>query len=369
MRPLRLLILVCATIAVSLVVKAQQVIRYSGADSSLDGRWKWALHETRESSDSKGYWVGYSIKRLMDEDSYVLSGNVFSGNVRTRISLYDIISGEKSIDTRKNGGAWNGERAKIFKVEKDIAILFRFSRSASGDISVEKIEIANMELSVDLKNRPLFWLGRADDEQSVARLKEIFGEVSTDIQKKAVLEAIGVHQRSDNAYPFLTKILSSGEHDEVRSQAAFWMGEQNCPEGLQTLIQVAQNDRSQKVREQAVFAISVMDMDESTEALITLAQKAKDSHTRAKAAFWLGNKASQKVIATLENIVADDEETDVQRQALYALSRTQDKDGVDRLIRISKTHPNPRIRKQAVQLLGQSDDPKALEALIEIVRK
>lgn len=252
---------------------------------------------------------------------------------------------------------------------KDVALLFFVSRNSSSTHVIQKINECTMELTFNLKDKPLFWLGTYGDDESIRRLKEVFGEATTVDLKKDLVEAIGIHQHSRDAFPFLSNLLTGQESDDVRAKAAFWMGEQDNPEGLKVLIEVAEKDRSLKVREEAVFAISRLDSDEATDALISLARKADNPKVRGKAAFWLGQKASRKVVATLENIIADDEETGVQKQALFALSQIKDTEGVERLINVATSHPNPRIRKQAIQILGQSDDPKALEALIEIVRK
>lgn len=367
MRTVRSLTLGWISLLIFAPIQAQVVHKYAGVDSLLDARWTWALSEGARNGQE--FWIGYNIKRLMDEDSYLLSGNAFSGSVwNSGVSLYDILAGKIS-DGTKNPNWHSDDRPHLFKRLKDVAILFLYSNDQSGKNSIQKIDLCSMDLSVDLKAKPSYWLGSMDDDQSVHKLADIFAQISTVDSKKRLVEAIGIHQRSTRVYPFLRALLTSDDLDEIRAKAAFWIGEANQPDALNLFMDVAQNDRSLKVREQAVFAVSRLDSDKSTEALITLARDAKDSKVRAKAVFWLGQKASQQVAATLEIIIADDVDTDVQRQALFALSRIKNKDGVDRLIKIARTHPNPRIRKQAVQLLGQSEDSRALDALIEIVRK
>jgi hypothetical protein len=353
----------------ALSLEAQTIIRCPNPEASLKERWDWAGSVAPKKLESKDYWVGYSIIRLMDEDSYISGGNMFSGGLRTRRSLYAMLENSDADSLKRSTSHESHGKYRIFKKLKDVAFLFRVSGDELGGESIQKILTTNMELSVDLKNSPLLWLGSAEDEQSVQHLKSLFSRLTTTKLKENLVQTVGIHQQSNAVFPFLVKLIKSDESDEIRAQAAFWIGEQNQQEGLGLLVETAQKDRSLKVREQAVFAISLMDSDESVESLISLARKPGDTKVRSKAAFWLGNKASQKVVAVLENIVADDIETDVQRQALFALARNQDREGVDRLIKIAKTHPNPHIRKQAVQCLGQSEDSRALEALIEIVRK
>lgn len=368
MRRRATLSLLSALMFVACGLKAQEVIRCPDQSLSLGERWKWASRDGARLVGGKEFWVGYYIKRLMDEDSYLNSGNFYSGSMDSQRSIYDIISGDTSRQTSENR-TWGGaRRGTIVKVLKEVAILLRVSGRLGDEGSLKKLDVSNMELYVDLRNKPLLWLGGAEDDQSVSLLKDLHDRQSPTELKKDLVLAIGIHQNSRGAFPFLVGVLKSEQADNIRAQACFWLGQQNRSESLSVLMDAAQDDHSAKVKEQAVFAISQLSSDESTEGLISLARKPRDAKVRAMAAFWLGQKASQKAVATLESIIADDEETDVQRQALYALAQIRASEGVDRLIRIAKTHPNPRIRKQAIQCLGQSDDPRALDALIAIVR-
>ncbi len=350
------------------VMHAQAVVLCPDQSLSLTERWKWASQNGARLAGGKDLWVGYCIKRLMNEDSYMNSGNFYSSSMETRRSLYDILLGDSSRRSSENRSWSDRARNKIVKVMKDVAILVRMDGGFDDEASVRKLSVSNMDLFVDLRNKPLVWLGDAVDDQSVTLLKVLYDRQSSTDLRKDLLTAIGIHQSSKQAFQFLAGVLKSEQAENIRTQAAFWLSQQDREESLPLLVEAAQNDRSTKVREQSVFAISQLSSDESAEALINLARTARDTKVRAKAAFWLGQKASKKAVATLESIIADDEETDVQRQALYALAQIHSTDGLERLIKIAKTHPNPRVRKQAIQCLGQSDDPKALDALIAIVR-
>ncbi|MCX6133529.1 MAG: HEAT repeat domain-containing protein [Ignavibacteriales bacterium] len=369
MRTRSFLSLLSALVFLASGLEGQSVVRCPDAHRSLGERLRWASSECARLIGGKEYWIGYSIKRLMHEGSYLSSGSLYSGDMDGTCSLNDVVAG----DTSRHGAGdrmWGGvERNELVKVLKEVAILARISGNLGDDGSLKKLNVSDMELHADLRNEPLLWLGGADDDQSVALLIEFFGRQSSVDLRKDLLTAIGIHQNSRESFSFLVTVLRGEQTDNVRSQAAFWIGQQNRPECLRVLTDAAQDDRSAKVREQSVFALSQLSSEESVESLIALARGAKDMKVRAKAAFWLGQKASLKAVATFESIIADDEEIDVQRQALYALAQIRTPEGADRVIIIANTHPNLRIRKQAIQCLGQSKDPRALDALIAIVRK
>jgi len=365
----RTITLLTALMVLSAISWSQKVVLPPNQNLVLADRWRWAISEGAGAAGSTEFWIGYSIKRLMNEDSYINSGSVYFGGKHSRRSLYDILSGDPARATAE-GERWKGgSRASIIKTVKEVAFLFKIAGDPSEKDALRKLDISDMDLAIDLKDKPLLWLGNADDDQSVGLLKGVYDRTSSNDVRKELVTAIGLHQNARESQDLLIRILQSDQQDDLRSQAAFWLSQQGQPGCLAVLLDAAQKDRSSKVKEQAVFAISQLPSDESTDALIDLARNAPSREVRGKAAFGLGQKASQKAVATLESIIADDEVTDVQRQALYALAQIKTDSGVDRLIKIAQSHKNPRIRKQAIQCLGQSEDPRALDALIAIVRK
>ena len=357
------------------IASGQQVVKYEGPDVSLEEKWSWALNEGSSRGSGSGFWVAYSVQRLMDENSYIATGMHFTGSVDNRTSLYDIIfenqpyagASADSSRKRRTGGLSMMSRGRktIFKVMKDVAIMVFYS---GGRNKVEDVQLANMDLNVDLKKRPFVWLGPASDDVSFSNLEKIYRDVPLAELKENIVNAIGVHQQSQGSFSFLVKILKSNEPVKARSQAAFWIGHQAKPEALGVLTEVAESNDAREVREQTVFAISQIESDEALVQLISLARKANDSEVRRKATFWLGQKASKKAVGALEDMLADDDDTEVQKHALIALAQMRGGSGVEKLIQVAKAHPKLKIRKQAIMSLGNIDDPRAIEALIEIAR-
>jgi len=433
------IILILSNIAFS-----QTIIKHPNPADKLDQRWEWALKEAKKSNFKDGCWIGYSIQRLMGENSYI---GAFHSPPRTgEIPLAEIIYGkkdpskEKKISDEQAIKEAAGQALKKLasgkhpeeKILKDVALLFEFDKKVSPE-SIEKIQVSNLSLYVDLKNKPLIWLGTAEHSQSIPLLEQIYKFVgSTEIKEKLVT-AVGIHEPVDLTVTFLEKALLSNDANDVRENAAFWLGQQDTERALKILLKTAQADRSEDVREKsvfgisqikitgatdaliylaekaddeevrekaifwlgqrqgenalkflvkiaktdpssdvrekAVFAISQMKSDEATDELIDLAYHARENNVRKKAIFWLGQKASKKAVAALEDVVNKDDDEEVQQQAVFALTQLPDHRGVPNLIKIARTHPSRKVRKKAIFWLGQSDDPRALDALVEIVGK
>jgi hypothetical protein len=200
-KPLRHVLFVFISALTSLPLRAQAVSPYAGEDSLLEARWMWAMREANR-PDAKEFWVGYSIKRLMNDDSYIVSGRIISGPDGTRKSLYSILSIEKPAYGESRA---HGERdAGIIKRMKEIALLFEFDLNRPAESRIRNVRLCTMDLSIDLKNEPVFWLGSSDEDQSVGHLKKLFNKEPSERVRKSLVGAIGIHQTSAMVYPLLT---------------------------------------------------------------------------------------------------------------------------------------------------------------------
>lgn len=423
---------------------SQTVIKHPNPADKLDQRWDWALKEAKGSKFKDGFWIGYSIQRLMGENSYI--GSFHSPPRAGEVPLEEIIygkhknSGEPKISDeeaikdaaeralKKFAGGEHPEE----KILKNVAILFQFVKKASIE-SIEQIKVSNLSLYVDLDELPFIWLGKAEHAQSIPLLDQVYQSVRSAEIKEKLVTAVGIHEPVDLTGSFLEKVLLSDDADDVRENAAFWLGQQDTDRALKILLKTAQNDRSEDVRKKAVFGISQIKIDGATDALIYLAEKAdeeeirekaifwlgqrqgekaleylvkiaksdpssdvrekavfaisqvksdtatdeliglayhaREKNVRKKAIFWLGQKASKKAEAALEDVVKKEEDEELQKQAVFALTQLPDHRGVPNLIKIAKTHPSREVRKKAIFWLGQIDDPRALDALVEMVEK
>lgn len=423
---------------------AQKVIKHRNPTDKLINRWEWAFNEAKNRKLKDGFWIGYTVQKLMGVNSF--TGTFKSHPGKDEKTLEETIFGTTSQAKEKNipddqaikeaaqralkriQDPDSGEE----KVLKDIAILFQFGNASSRQ-KIEKLKVSNLSLYVDFDDKPLLWLDRAVDDESIALLEKLYKDAPTEEVQEKIVTAVGIHEPSDLTIDFLENALTGNDPDEVREKAAFWMGQQNSDQALKILLKTAKNDRSDDVREKAVFGISQIETDGATDGLIFLAETAGDAeirekaifwlgqgerekalkylikaaksdpssdvrekaifsisqmdsekaldalinlayhaerkNVREKAIFWLGQKASKKAVAALTDVADNDSDVEVQKRAVFALTQLPHNEGVPYLIKIAKTHPSKDIRKKAIFWLGQSDDERALDALVEIVGK
>jgi hypothetical protein len=352
------------------LLPAQEVVKFS-ADSqnsgqSLAARMTWAGKEAERRKFQDGYWVGYSIQRLMQEGSFFSYD--FSSSGKERKTLEERLFGTDFQSDRRTRDH-NDPNGRYRKVVKDIAILFRFHPHVTISGKPEKVYAGNIGLPFDAMEYPIVWLGNANHEESVLLLTELFDGSSSIELKRAIVGIAAEHDQSLRAHEFLRHLLDSKESDKLRRKAALFLGEYHDEGTLAVLRTTAESDRSIEVAGDAVFGIARMESDGAIDALVSLAKKSERVEIRKKAVQSLSRYATEKVASTLQDIVYNDKDMELQKQALYALTRTKNDENVGQLIELAKSHPNGDLRKYAVYLLGQSKDPRALDALIDIVKK
>lgn len=352
--------------------------------ASLDARWAWAVKTSNELKGKTDFYIGYSIQRMMGEHANI--GSCADGHTGKK-TLYEIVYGKEPPTSKSS--LWKqsvSELARMVledtkkhkmpekKVLKEVAILFRFSSPMKSSVDLRDIKVSNLDMGVELNNCPLYWLGKAENKESINQLEQMFKETdktaSTRVKERIVM-AVGIHGDSTTlqASGFLEKVLKSQEPEKVRGQAAFWLGQQQHVKAVNILLDTVANDPSRNVREKAVFGLYLINLDEADDALIQLAKHGKEREVRKKAIFWLGQKAVKRTAEVLTDVVNEDKDLEIQKAAVFALSQLPNADGIPQLIKIAKSHKSLTIRKNAIFWLSQSEDTRALDTIIEIVER
>jgi HEAT repeat protein len=360
-----------------------QATRHPNPKENLTARWEWAKQEAAKHNLKQGYWIGYSIERLMGEHQYIyatdqhtISGSHFTG-IPKGDALEKILSGKVSASPPSAEEQVKNEAKRALdrmenpqrqeqKVWKDVAVLYKFGSVSSG-IPVT-IRVSNLYLPFDPEGLHLFWLDKTDDTQSLVILENLYAHAEQEKLKKRILTIAGLHGTSEQAVAFLEKVLNSGEPDSLRARAASELGDQNHKKAVTLLHRAAKEDSSHEVRKRAVYGLEDIDLPSADDALIDIAHNGKDWEIRKGAIDCLADIASQKAGAALKDVADNDEDTDIQKRAVYALEDLDDNQGIPFLAEIAKTHPKLAIRKAAIYCLGDSDDPRALQALVSIIK-
>ena len=359
---------------------AQPVIQAPNSINQMTDSWKWAVRQSGEKNFDDGFWIGYSIERLMGLHSHI---GRYCRSHENRPSLAEIIYGEEQAReclptsaeeqiqkaTHNVLDDWDDDENEK-QVLKEVAFLFRFdSQQDAENAEIRDMTITNMSLYTNLEDLPLLWLGIQESDQSIDFLTSKYSKAKSEDVKEELIVAVALHGESKRITDFLKDIVQSDEDDELREDAVFWLSQQQSKQALDILKKTIEKDHSVDVREKAVFGLSQMDLKGAMDVLIDLAKNARHSDIREKAIFWLSQKAGKKALETLSGLIDENDESyTIKEKAIFALSQLDDNEGVPHLIRIANTHPDRRLRKKAIFWLGQTEDERAVQALIDILQ-
>jgi HEAT repeat protein len=276
--------------------------------------------------------------------------------------------GHGGMSDHKN--AANGGDQDILKLEdaQRLAVLFRLQ-----DKHVTRTTVASEDCVLDAGGLPFIWLTGVKLPESVAFLsgyvREGFpnGGEKHSIGNEALM-AMALHDGPE-AQAALESFTAPARPEELRKQAAFWLGVARGKEGLTALQRMAKNDPSTEVRGHVAFALSVSKEPAALDEMIRMAHEDESGHVRGQAIFWLAQKAGKRSVSAIDGAIANDPDTDVKKQAVFALSQLPKDEGVPKLIQVAENNRNPEVRKQAMFWLGQSQDPRALSFFEKVLLK
>jgi HEAT repeat protein len=360
-----------------------QVLLHPGPSGPVAERIAWARGEAKANGWTKGFWVGFGIRRLMGERSTM---GWYPGDQAGRLlTLDDLINGRKTpLEKRVNQDQAVRGTAAVMpsaaraqaalriaeeperRVIKEIAILLRTTSSETAFPS--DIRISNLSCPFDFDDLPFIWVGMAADTESLGYLIPLYGKAGTQEDKLSVLRAIGLHRNVPIVVPFAERIMAGKESEEIRAEAAECLGEQSDLKALEILLKAIKGDPSREVRERAVSGLVEMELPAAVDALILLALNGADPEIRIEAIQGLADKATGETVKALQKISAADKDAKVQKEAIHALADLPRKSGLPYLISLVKTHADPRVRKEAVEAIGDIGGDEAVRVLIELAR-
>lgn len=307
----------------------------------------------------KPEWVGYSVDEIPSERS-VCCGNWNDGAGCGTCRL------EK--DREATGGTTHSDGSIKLEGSRRLVVLFRLEAK-----QVNRIRVASEDCTLDAGGLPFVWLTGVKPAESVALLESYVR--GADFESRGdhglghgALTAIALHADVSAGRAF-ESFVKPEQREELRRQAAFWLGAARGKAGLTVLQNMAKTDPSSDVRAHVAFALSVSHEPGALDEMIRMAHDDTSSHVRGQALFWLAQKAGKKAVGTITGAIENDPDTDVKKKAVFALSQLPKDEGVPKLIEVAQTNRNPAVRKQAMFWLGQSNDPRALLFFEQVLTK
>ena len=329
---------------------AEDLVRYSGSDASLQDRVEWVFQRANKENT---FWMGYSVQRLMyPRETYLsgvsIHGDLFKGNKRTLQEwIYGVRTPEESdIKSAAKAELDRSDKKSTSKVWKEIGIFQQFKK---GSNVPGRTMVMNLTISSRF-DAPLYWIGQARHEESFQYLSNLYGRLNAK-DKEDVMSALGIHPPGQ-AFPFFQKVLLSDEPEEAQEAAAIHVGEVDTPESLSLLKQVVEKSPYENVREAAVVGISEVKSEPAVQALYEIARSHRDRDLRETAISMIGDDPDARSVRFLEEIAWFDADSDIRETAIVMLAESDA--GVPALLKIMDEHPSSETREIAVHMLAET---------------
>jgi len=371
--------------ASSAAAQTSSFIQIEGADL----RAKLDAASSRARSGRTPYWSAYSFD-VRPGVAVDPGGGEFHGSMNSSggTTVFVGTSNGMTVETRNLG---------VFLL-----------REAGGG-AVTRIEIYNLDRKREYGGYPVYWLGRAANEESLNYLRGLAESAPSSasttnaglLNQHATL-AIAIHDdtrvggmlkgfvkasnnpkvRSTAVYwigqiggetQFLADIVRNESEDEkVRRQAAHAIGESRDRAALSTLQSLYEglpqsNATQREVKRGIIHAVSDNENREGAAAfLLKVARTDPDRESRRTAVHALGDHGRDAVIDDLMSIFAADQDEDVRRAVLHALAEIKTPRAQGKILDIARTGNNADMRRHAIHILSEIEGEAMLGELLKL---
>ena len=157
------------------------------------------------------------------------------------------------------------------------------------------------DLSVDLREKAIFWIGQSGGAENEAYLRQLYGRLKEESLREKVLFSISQAGGQDNGRWLLGVAKDARQPLELRKRALFWAGQSDVSVTDLTALYGAMTDP--EMREQLIFVYSQRDEPAAVDKLLEIAKREPAVELRKKALFWLGQSDDPRAAKALQDII------------------------------------------------------------------
>jgi HEAT repeat protein len=364
-------------------VATQQTRNFTPVDGpNLKAKIDSATIQGKASSPTGLFWVGYQfeVRPGVAVDFEIVSDG---GNITWSNDGYSIMS-DPRYETRELG----------------VFMLFEKARD-----TFTRAEVYNLKRDHQFSSYPVYWAGKASNEESLNYLKSIIDSTSPEVSRLSDRAAYALALHDDaRVEGILTELIKRPAPESIRNRAIYWLGNTPESQAKNTLLaEIVRNQRElTEARQQAMSALGMSraattlpllenlyetmttrelkqralagiarsdNHDGATTYLIQVLQNQTDVELQKSALSGLGRIAGDRSLGALTSTLDSSPQVDLQRQAIRAIGRRPKDEAIPILIRTARNHPKVEVRKIAVQMLGQTRDERAAAFLNELLTK
>src|SRR5690349_9867213 len=236
-----------------------------------------------------------------------------------------------TINTMGDTTVFIGTNAAGVTVETRNLAIFLLRDPSNNQIT--RMEVYNLERKREYSGYPVYWLGRANNEESLNYLRAIAAATPLDMLSERAVVGIALHDDA-RVGGMLKNFVSSSPNQRIRSSAVYWLGQ---------------------VGGEQAFLASLVRND------------AEDKEIRRSAAYGIGRSRDHGTVATLQGLYESVKDIEIRRSIISAAGNSTDEQlAFTFLLGVAKNDPDWESRRTAIRQLGHFERADAVEELIKI---
>lgn len=250
-------------------------------------------------------------------------------------------------------------------VETRNLAIFLLRDPASNQIT--RMEVYNLERKREYSGYPVYWLGRANNEESLNYLRAIAAATPLDMLSERAVLSIALHDDSRVA-GMLKNFVTTSPNQRIRSTSVYWLGQVG---GEQTFLAslVRNQTEDNKIRHSAAHALGHSSDRGTVATLQGLYETLKDAPLRRSVIAAAGHSIDQQpAFAFLLNVAKNDPDWESRRTAVKQLGHLQREDAAEELMKLFDSEQSPDVRRSILQSLSDIKSTRVEDKLFEVAR-
>jgi HEAT repeat protein len=270
-----------------------------------------------------------------------------------------------SMNTIGDTSVFIGTTADGRTVETRNLAIFLLREPASNQIT--RMEVYNLERKREYSGYPVYWLGRANNEESLNYLRAIVAAMPLDVLSQRAVLGIALHDDA-RVGGMLKNFVTTSPNQHIRSYSVYWLGQVG---GEQAFLASLMRNESEdmKIRRSAAHSIG-RSRDRGTMATLQgLYESLKDVEVRRSVISAAGESVDEQPAFTfLVGVAKNDADWESRRTAVRQLGHFQRDDTAEELMKIYTNDANVEVKRAALRSLGETKNARAQARLLEIAR-
>ena len=369
--------------AAVIAAAAQQTKSFTPVDgANLKAKIDSATAQGKANAPAGLFWVGYQFE------------------VRPNVAVdFEIVTPDGTVNWSNDG--WSIMNDPQYET-RELGLFLLFEKTLDR---FTRAEVYNLKRNHQFSSYPVYWAGKATNEESLNYLKSIIDSNVPEVNRLSDRAAYAIALHDDaRVEAILTELIKRPAAESVRNRAIYWLGyTPESPTKNALLAEIVRSPRestdaregamsslgmsraaanlpvlenlyetmtSKDLKRRALGGIARNDSHDAAAAyLVQVLQNQTDVDLQKTALSGIGRIAGDRTLAALTTTLDSSPQLELQRQAVISISRRPKDEAIPILIRAARNHPRVEVRKLAVQMLGQTRDERAAAFLNELLTK